>query len=141
LSPVAVFDTNILISALLWQRGLPFECLLLARERRAGSITCEEILLEFGEKLQSKFRYSAEDAQRAADEVRRLSTVVPIAGSLRIVAADPGDDKVLECAAAGGATHVVTGDRKHLLPMRTFGSVTIVSAAEFVTLVASAPRQ
>ncbi len=138
--PVAVFDTNILISALLWPRGLPFECLLLARERRAGSVTCEEILLEFDEKLQSKFQYSADDAHRAADEVRRLSTVVHITGSLRIVAADPADDKVLECAAVGGATHVVTGDRKHLLPMRAFGSVTIVSAVEFVTLVASELR-
>jgi predicted Rossmann fold nucleotide-binding protein DprA/Smf involved in DNA uptake len=38
--------------------------------------------------------------------------------------------KVLECAVQAGATHIVTGDRRHLLPLSTFQGIAIVSAAE-----------
>ena len=57
--------------------------------------------------------------------------------ALKVVAADPDDDKVLECAQVAGATHIVTGDRKHLLPLRTFQGITILTAADF--LAASTP--
>ena len=41
---IVVFDTNILVSALLSLRGSPFRCLALAREGVIESVTCEEIL-------------------------------------------------------------------------------------------------
>ena len=62
--------------------------------------------------------------------------VVSIPGTLRAVVADPDDDKVLECAEVGGATHVVTGDRRHLLPLGSFKGIAIVTAADFLTIVA-----
>ena len=46
-----VFDTNILLSALLSPKGNPFRCLALAKIGEIESITCQEILDEFAEKL------------------------------------------------------------------------------------------
>jgi predicted nucleic acid-binding protein len=63
--------------------------------------------------------------------------VVPITGQLKAVPADPDDDKVLECATLGGATHVVTGDRRHLLPLGVFQGIEIVTAAEFLKALSS----
>ena len=48
--PIVVFDTNILISALLSLRGSPFHSLALARTNVVESVTCEAILEEFKEK-------------------------------------------------------------------------------------------
>ena len=48
------------------------------------------------------------------------------------------DNKVVECAVAAGATHLVTGDRRHLLPLKSYQGIQILSPAEFVALV---PRE
>jgi uncharacterized protein len=54
------------------------------------------------------------------------------------VPGDPDDDKVVECAVIAGATHIVTGDRRHLLPLGTFQGIPILTAADFLD-VATAP--
>lgn len=131
---VAVFDTNTLISALLSLRGYPFRCLALAKMGTVQSVTCQEIVDEFEEKLLTRFAYSVERARAAADEVRGFSQLVSITNTLQI-SSDPDDNKVLECAVIGRATHVVTGDHRHLLPLGGFQGIPIVTAARFVELV------
>lgn len=134
---VVVFDTNILISALLSLHGAPFRCLALARFGRVESVTCDPILDEFTEKLQTKFGYTPAQAQAAATEIRQFSRLVTITQRLQVVAADPKDDKIIECAVGGGATHIVTGDRRHLLPLGSYQGIAIVSATELLRLVAT----
>lgn len=51
--PVVVFDTNILLSALLSPTGAPFRCVAMAKLGIVESITCEAILDEFREKLEN----------------------------------------------------------------------------------------
>lgn len=113
---IVVFDTNILLSALLSMNGNPFRCLALAKIGQVESVTCQEILDEFAKKLLVKFKFSEEMAQAAVDEVSRFSRLVEISGTLRAVPNDPDDDMVVECAVMGNATHIVTGD-KHLLSL------------------------
>jgi putative PIN family toxin of toxin-antitoxin system len=129
-----VFDTNILISALLSTNGNPFRCLALAKIGQIESVTCNEILDEFAEKLIIKFRFSQEMAQAAVEEVRNFSRLVEISTELKTVDADPDDDMVVECAVVGGATHIVTGD-KHLLSLGKYQEITIVKATEFIVLL------
>jgi len=105
-----VFDTNILISALLSMTGAPFHCLTLARRQVVQSITCEQILEEFDEKLQRKFRFAEEKSQQAVEEVRQFSILASVPGQLHgAVIGDPDDDVILECAVVGDASFVVTG--------------------------------
>ncbi len=137
--PVGTFDTNILLSSLLSTLGNPFRCLALARAGAVESVTCAEILAEFQEKLEQKFRYPPVEAQTAVEQIRAFSRVVTITGTLKVVAADPDDDKVIECALAGGAGYVVTGDRRHLLPLGSYSGIRVVTAAEFVQLVTGGP--
>ena len=131
---IVVFDTNILLSALFSQTGNPFQCLALAKIRQVESITCQEILNEFAEKLLIKFKFSEEMVQAAVEEVQNFSRLVTISGTLRAVADDPDDDMIIECAVAGNATHIVTGD-KHLLSLKTYQTIKIVKATEFNSIV------
>lgn len=133
---IVVFDTNILLSALLSTNSNPFRCLALARMGQVESVTCQEILDEFAEKLLVKFKFSEEMAQSAKEEVRKFSRLVEISGTLKAVPNDPDDDMVVECAVIGNATHIVTGD-KHLLSLSNHESITILKAAEFITLLSS----
>lgn len=133
---IAVFDTNILLSAIGW-KGAPYECLELARAGQVEGTTCVELLDELTEKLQSKLQFSTEQSIETLADLLTFLRVVAITGQLRAVPADPDDDKVLECATLAGATHVVTGDRRHLLPMGSFQGIRIITAAEFLKLAAS----
>lgn len=132
--PIAVFDTNILLSGQVW-RGKPYQCLEHARKGLVEGVTCREILLEVEEKFRVKFGLPDDRiAENLADLLGYLR-VDSISGNLRVVAADPDDDKVIECAVAAGANYVVTGDQRHLLSMRRFHDIQIVSAAEFLALI------
>jgi len=57
--PVVVFDTNILFSSVGW-KGKPFECVELARAGTVDGVTCQELLDELAEKLETKLSFSPE---------------------------------------------------------------------------------
>ncbi|CCQ63555.1 putative toxin-antitoxin system toxin component, PIN family [Crocosphaera watsonii] len=129
-----VFDTNILLSALLSPNGKPFRCLALAKIGQIESVTCQEILDEFAEKLLLKFQFSEDMTQLAVDEVKSFSRLVSITGNLKAVPDDPDDDMVIDCTVIGKATHIVTGD-KHLLALSNYQQILIMKATNFVNLL------
>ncbi len=51
------------------------------------------------------------------------------------------DDLILDCVAAANADFLVTGDRQHLLPLRTYANARIVNAAEFLEELERADAQ
>ena len=57
-----------------------------------------------------------------------------IANTLQVVEADPKDDMIVECGVVGKASHIITGDKKHLLPMRRYQNIDIVTATDFLTI-------
>lgn len=127
-----VFDTNILISALLSLNGAPFRCIALARSGLVQSVTCSEILDEFAEKLRTKFAFAEERVLQAVGEIRGCSEVVVVPGILRVVADDPDDDVVIECAVVGEASIIVSGD-KHLRSLAHYQTIPILTAADFLS--------
>ena len=134
---VAVFDTNILFSAIGW-RGKPFECVEPARTGAIDGVTCRELLDELADKLRAKLAFTSQQALDAVADLLTFLRVVCITGNLKVIAADPDDDMVLECAVVAGATHIVTGDRRHLLPLGSFQGIPIITAAQILS-AASVP--
>lgn len=114
MSQIVVFDTNILLSALFSLRGAPFRCVELAKLGDIQSITCQPILDEFERKLLYKFDFSLKRAQSAIEEIRKISQVVQLKGIPPVIQLDPDDDKFLACTVEGHATHIISGDKKHV---------------------------
>jgi putative PIN family toxin of toxin-antitoxin system len=132
-----VFDTNVMISGLLW-RGKAYQCLLLARSGVVQAVYCSEMMAELSEKLRDTFGFSENRVRAVVHDVRRFAERVEISSTLSVVEADPDDDKFIECAVVGGADAVVSGDR-HLLDMERYQNIPILSAAEFIEWVAGRP--
>jgi len=128
-----VFDTNILVSAPLWH-GPPARCVELARRGLVHSVTCNELLDEFVEVLLRRFQLTVSEAEQARRSVVSFSEVVAITGQLRVVTDDPNDGKGIECAFAGKANYIVTGDR-NLLASGQYGGISIVKAAQFPNIL------
>jgi predicted nucleic acid-binding protein len=100
-------------------------------------VTCPEILDELVRKLQSKLRLSEAQALETLTDLLSFLRVVLISNTLHVIPTDPDDDKVVECALVAGATHIVTGDRHHLLPLQRYRDIAIIPASQLLMLVAS----
>jgi predicted nucleic acid-binding protein len=66
--------------------------------------------------------------------IRSMGEKVEIRGDLHVVAADPDDDKFLECALVGGASYIVSSDH-HLRDLKEYEGIKIISVQEFLTIV------
>ena len=129
--PIVVYDTNILISGMVWG-GIPYDCIKLAMTDRVDGVTCTEILAEFDEKLTFKLEYPQSRTSRIITRLLDCLRLVKITNRLEGVTADPDDNKIIECALVGGATHIVTGDKRHLLPLQNYQGIHIVAATDFL---------
>lgn len=129
-----VFDTNILLSSIGWG-GRPAQCLELARRANVDGVTCAEILDELDRILRTKLQFTDDQAIATRADLLSFLRLVTITNTLHVVAADPDDDKVVECAVVSGASHIVTGDRRHLLPLGQYGAIAIITAAQLLALV------
>ena len=127
--PLVVFDTNILFSATGW-RGNPFRCVELARSGQVRAVTCPEVLRELAEKLAAKLAFSDQQVDETLADYLGFHTLVEIPGTLQAVPRDPEDNAILECAQAGQARFIITGDGD-LLSLSSFQGIEMLSAAEF----------
>jgi putative PIN family toxin of toxin-antitoxin system len=131
----AIFDTNILFSATGW-RGNPFQCVERARAGEFGVFTCPELMEELAEKLGTRLHFSADQVAETLADYLGFLKVIQIPKTLTAVCRDPDDNMVLECALAGHAQYIVSGD-KDLLELKEFRGIRIVRAAEFLNSLAT----
>jgi len=129
-----VFDTNVLVSALLLPDSKPRHALDLVLQR--GRILLSfATLAELNEILSRKrFRryVDEEDVRSFLAALTRESQWVDV--DVRIQACrDPKDDKFLELALSGHGTHIVTGD-SDLLALHPFQGIQILAPHRFLEL-------
>ncbi len=120
-----VFDTNILVSALVFPGGRADIALRRIIEERDRLFLSKPILDELLGILARKFSRDAEELAHVAVFLSDLSIVVKPRRKFAILADEP-DNRILECAVTGGAGAIVTGD-KALLELKTFRKVKLLS--------------
>lgn len=125
-----VADTNVFLSALLFG-GLPGAFLDLALHGKFALVTSKALLDELDEKLRGKFAIPDGDARLIRAKLEGHAAVIEPGIELHAVADDPDDNRVLECALAGKAEFIVSGDR-HLLRMVSYEGIAIVSIRQFL---------
>lgn len=86
---------------------------------------------EFRKILEVNFRLSKEEADAAVELVRTSAEVVEPQGRLAVITAKDDDNRIPECAVAAKADFLVTGDKKHVRKLETYGGIEILLPAEF----------
>jgi uncharacterized protein len=81
-----------------------------------------------------KFKYPAEVASSIIQEIESISEIVAPSRRIDIVQADPYDNMILECAAAGRVDYIVSGDF-HLLDLGEFEGIKIVSVVQLLEIM------
>lgn len=128
----AVLDTNTVISALLFS-GTTSALVPAWQSGRFQILVSRPIVEEYYRTLAyPKFELTEEEVRSLVEEqVLPFAKAVQRPRKLRVSLRDPDDRKFLECAVAGRAGHVVSGD-KHLLTLGSFRGIPIVPAAEYL---------
>lgn len=127
-----VLDTNAVVSALLFT-GISSELVLLWQKGLITLLLSREILDEYLRVFSyPKFKLSEEEIKELIqDQVLPYAEVVKPKRRLRVVQRDPSDNKFLECAVAGKARVIISGD-KDLLSLGRYREVRIQTPAQFL---------
>jgi putative PIN family toxin of toxin-antitoxin system len=110
---------------------LPSTLLGLAKSGLFQLISSPVLIDELTEKLRSKFRVIESDIDETQIMLEGLCEIVSTTDGARVILADPDDDRVIECAIAGRADYIVTGDR-HLLDLGSCNSIAILTVRQFL---------
>ena len=129
-----MFDTNVLVSALLLPKSKPRSS--FDRALRNGRLLISAAVLAEAYEVLSRRRFSRyineEDARNFIAALTREAELVDV--KVKISASrDPKDDKLLELAVSGRATHIVTGD-SDLLALDPFQGIRILTPSSFLEL-------
>ena len=128
-----VIDTNVFVSSILNPVGTPGKVIDLWKEGRVILCLSQEILNEY---LEVIARFGISNDPAVADllkifEGRCNQVYVARTVALSAIEDDPHDNKFIECAVAAEAHAIISGDR-HLLKLREFQGIRIVTPAAFI---------
>ena len=130
-----VFDTNVIVSALLFESGNPSIAFRYALKHGEILLSIEllgELSSVLGRKKFDRFVTSKERDEflETFVERARLVEVIEQVQECR----DPKDDKILDLALNGDAKFIISGDQD-LLVLNSFRNVTIVTPEEFLRVI------
>lgn len=134
-----VLDANIYISSLISPKGTP--ALIIDRWLKGefdvliSKPIIDEVSRVTGyERLQKKYRRIRENRLEFVELISEQGLSVEPTERLNVVTADESDNRYIECAVAGGASYIVTGD-DHLLSIESYRGINIITPTTFITLL------
>jgi uncharacterized protein len=126
-----VFDNNIYISALVFPGSQAEQAFFRVLEGTDTLVLSKAILDEVLGILARKFSRDPEALSQTAVLMAEMGELVKPTRTVKIFKDDP-DNRVLECADAGQAECIVTGD-KAMLQLKQYGNIRLVSLREYLT--------
>ncbi len=130
-----VCDTNVLVSGILFQQGYPRQILILISNGTIANFTSPALLTEIEEVLcRPKFQSKIKEVASVISLFRDTFELIYPSQTFHVVMEDPDDNKVLDAAYAASVDFIVSGD-KHLLSLKQWENISILSPAQFVKYV------
>jgi len=129
-----VLDTNIIVSGLNFT-GNEQRVVQLADKGRFELCLSQFILQEVSGVLAHKFNWSPRRIGQAMRLLIDTATVVEPLEIPPVIRTNPADNRILACSVEAGADFLITGDRRHLLPLKVHQGVRIVNASDFLRLL------
>ncbi|MBI3261419.1 putative toxin-antitoxin system toxin component, PIN family [Candidatus Berkelbacteria bacterium] len=127
-------DTSVLISAFWLPKGTSGKVLdRIVRSKRAIRLVISPHLRDEFERNMYRLEFPLEEILSYSNFLLRLDAYVIPKRINNVVAHEP-DNHILATAKLGKANYLVTRDKKHLLPLKSYGSTKIVSPYQFLQL-------
>ena len=129
-----VLDTNVIVSAFGWE-GNARSILNKATRGIFDIILSVQQYQEIKRVLDyPKFKFSEEQKSSFLSILVEICIMIETEEKLKIVKEDPSDNIILESAVEGKADFIASGDQ-HLLKLKEYEGVKIVTPKEFLDLI------
>lgn len=130
-----VLDTNVIVSGTFWA-GSSSKIFEIIDKKMLILILSEEILKEYervikSEEIMEKVENHNLIISKIVQRVIANSEVIEPKEKYEIIKDDPDDNKFIDCAVAGKADFIISQD-KHLLTLKEFKGIKIVTPKEFL---------
>ncbi len=119
-----VLDTNVIVSALHFG-GNPGKILNLANMGKL--LVSPFILNEVANVLRRQFCWGEEEIKSALAAITEIANLIQPTDKLSVIKEKDADNRILECAISGGADFIVSGDTKHIVPIRKYQGIKILN--------------
>ncbi|HMP72514.1 MAG TPA: putative toxin-antitoxin system toxin component, PIN family [Kiritimatiellia bacterium] len=139
-----VLDSNVILSGLIWG-GKPYQILQRIDAGLDLLFTSRDLLVELERVLgYPKFKRYLEPLGLSASTllvwvVEHSALILPRRIIPPVIQVDPSDNCLLECAWSAGVDYLVTGDKRHLLPLKKWKNIQIVDAAMYLDAIRTMP--
>ena len=130
-----ILDINVIVSGLNFP-GNERLVLELALRGRFELCLSPFILEEVAGVLGRKFDWAEERSSQALRALGDAATVIEPSRLPEMIEGGHADNRILECAVEASADYLVTGDRRHLLPLEEHQGARIVNAPRFLSVLA-----
>ena len=133
-----VLDTNVYISSLISDKGNAAKIVRWWLEGEFDVLVTQPIIDEIlrvtgYERIQKKYAKVRENRLEYAALISDQAVWIEPVEKLDIIFADESDNRYVECAVAGHAQYIITGD-EHLLKLGAYEGIMILKPAAFVML-------
>jgi putative PIN family toxin of toxin-antitoxin system len=126
-----VVDTNVFVSAFLHPDQPIFQSVQHAAERRYCLLISPALIQELGRVLQEEFGIEDRVKVRRLKMLAKAGELIVPRTTLEVIAEDPPDNRILECAVEGRADLIVSGDQ-HLRRLKSYAGIPIVRPTDFL---------
>ena len=128
-----VIDTNVLVSSLLKPKSKARDIYRLALRGKIRLYISEDLLNELKRVLEyPKFEIERLQKETFLKNLQRVATFVYPRQSIDVIKEDSPDNRFLECAVEAKVDYLISGDKKHLLPLKNFEGIRILNPDEFL---------
>jgi predicted nucleic acid-binding protein len=76
-----------------------------------------------------------DQSKNTIEKIRAKAILVHPKNKVSVIKEKDDDNRILECAIEGRAQYLISGDRKHLLPVKEYQGIKILSPTEFLRLL------
>jgi len=117
LKPKVVIDTNVFVSGLTF-KGKPREVLGLAWKGEIEVCVSPFILNELADSLKEDFGWSNDEIKNTIERIKSQTILIWPKINISLIKQRDDDNRILECAVEGNVQYLISGDKKHLLPLK-----------------------
>ncbi|MBI2109856.1 putative toxin-antitoxin system toxin component, PIN family [Candidatus Woesearchaeota archaeon] len=131
----AIIDTNIFVSGIFWEGNFCSQIIDKWKNKKFELISSMDILEEFVETLRTfKIQMSDDMIEEWRNLIIENSIIVEPTIKLNVIKDDIDDNKFLEAGISGNADLIISQD-KHLLKLKEYQGIYIVSPEEVLLLI------
>jgi putative PIN family toxin of toxin-antitoxin system len=131
-----VLDANVFVSSFFWG-GKPRLVLERAIAQLDELYISEEILEEISGVIgRPKFHTGRDKIEYYIKSIKDIGNMVSAKEKIKNGSRDKTDNKYLECGLAGSVDYIISGDI-HLLEIKEYGKIKIVTANEYLEMLKS----